>query len=136
MAKFNNKGFITELEDNEIIVYGSNGQGNNAGGLARTAEDKGWTENGHISGLSKSGKAYAINTMDGKAKIVEGFANLFLFAEDNPDKVILLTPVGMGIAGYDKVDIETCMLRGFYSNFEDYVSDDIKYPSNIIKIGW
>lgn len=135
MARFD-KGFIVELDENEIVVYGSNGKGANGGGLARFAEDRGWTEDGHVSGLSKSGKAYAINTMDGKTKIVEGFANLFLFAENNPDKTFLLTAIGQGIAGYHRADIETCMLRGFYSNFEDYVSDDIKFPSNIVKVGW
>lgn len=55
MATFDDHGFITELEANEVIVYGSNSEGNNAGGLARYAEEKGWTEAGHAHGLSKSG---------------------------------------------------------------------------------
>lgn len=130
MAKFKN-GFIVELDDNEVIVYGSNGQGANGGGLARFAEDKGWTEDGHISGLSKSGKSYAVNTMDGTDIISEGFANLFLFAENNPDITLFLTPIGQGIAGYHRTEIETCMIRGVLMN-----KDEIEYPSNLVRVGW
>lgn len=130
MAKFKD-GFIIELDENEVIVYGSNRRGANGGGLARFAEDRGWTENGHVSGMSKSGKAYAINTMDGKDIISEGFANLFLFAKYNPDTTFLLTPIGQGIAGYHRADVETCMIRGVLMNI-----DDIEYPKNIVKVGW
>lgn len=130
MAKFEN-GFITELDELEVVVYGSNHMGANGGGLARTAEDKGWTEDGHVSGISKSGKAYAINTMNGADIMSEGFANLFLFAEDNPNTTFFLTPIGQGIAGYHRAEIETCMIRGSLINREQ-----IEYPKNIVKVGW
>lgn len=37
MANYDEYGFITELDKNEIFVFGSNGQGAHLGGAAATA---------------------------------------------------------------------------------------------------
>ena len=37
MANYDKYGFITELDKNEIFVFGSNGQGAHLGGAAATA---------------------------------------------------------------------------------------------------
>lgn len=134
MARFT-LGFITELDEGEVIIYGSNSKGNNAGGLAAFAESKGWTQPGHVTGISEGGKAYAIDTMSGTEMIVAQFVNLYRFADRYSDKTFLLTPVGQGIAGYEREEIETQMLRGLmqYNHAAETLKD---MPNNIVKIGW
>jgi len=96
---------ITKLKPNDIFVFGSNGQGHHGAGAAKFALDKGWTELGNSHGLSQSGKAYAIDTMDGLRQFHEDLARLFLHANLNKQNRFLLTPVGTGIAGYSKSDV-------------------------------
>ena len=40
MANYDKYGFITELDKNEIFVFGSNGQGAHLGGAAATYSNK------------------------------------------------------------------------------------------------
>lgn len=134
MARFNLR-FITDIDDDEVIIYGSNSKGDNAGGLAAFAESKGWTQPGHATGIAEGDKAYAIDTMSGTGPLINQFYHLYKFADRNKDKTFLLTPVGQGIAGYDRVVIETQMLRGLVQY--NPAAEDLKdMPNNIVKIGW
>ena len=63
MATYDERGFITALDENEIFVFGSNGGGGHFGGAAATAMNKFGAIMGQAEGLQ--GQSYAINTMDG-----------------------------------------------------------------------
>ena len=94
---------IKTLKKNEVFVFGSNGQGNHAGGAAKLAVDKFGAIEGQAKGLQ--GKSYAINTMDGidtmKAEVIE----FIDFAKENNNLVFLVTEIGCGIAGYKPEEI-------------------------------
>ncbi|MCB0475658.1 MAG: hypothetical protein KDC69_08275, partial [Flavobacteriaceae bacterium] len=55
---------ITELQDNQIFVFGSNLSGNHAGGAAKLASEKFGAETGIGEGLT--GQSYALPTLDEK----------------------------------------------------------------------
>lgn len=94
---------ITTLKQSEIFVFGSNGQGNHAGGAAAFARRQGWTKTGHAHGLLW--QSFAIDTMDGIAKLEIDLNDLAITARHNPALTFLLTPIGQGIARYSKQQI-------------------------------
>lgn len=97
--------FITELRPNEVFVFGSNLEGNHAGGAAKTAYDKFGAEAGVYFGLT--GQSFAIPTcirpgvpfksMYDIEPYVEEFLN---FAEDHPNLTFLVSPLGTGVARF------------------------------------
>lgn len=97
---------ITELQPNQIFVFGSNIAGNHAGGAARQAHEQFGAEMGIGEGLT--GQSYAFPTLDENFQQVSNTVlkaarlNLYKTAEANPDKEFLLTKVGCGIAGYSE----------------------------------
>ena len=103
MAKFNKKGFITELEPNEVFVFGSNGQGAHFGGAAATAVAKFGAIMGKAEGLQ--GQSYAINTMDSEDKMFAQIKRFIHFAEKRPELKFYVTEIGCGIAGYNPEQI-------------------------------
>lgn len=109
---------VEELKPNQIFVFGSNAQGSHGGGAARFAYDKRWTRYGHSEGLLW--QCFAIDTMSGKNKIELGLQDLVTTARHNPLLEFLLTPIGQGIAGYSRQDIEELMPE---------------MPSNVVKVG-
>ena len=62
MTLFDEYGYITKLDKNEIFVFGSNGYGAHNGGAAATAVRKFGAKMGQAEGLQR--QSYAINTMD------------------------------------------------------------------------
>jgi hypothetical protein len=98
MAKYDERGFITELDKNEIFVFGSNGQGAHMGGAAATAVNKFGAIMGQAEGLQ--GQSYAIDTMDGIEVMKEQIDNFLEFAAKHPDLTFYVTEIGCGIAGY------------------------------------
>lgn len=95
---------ITELGPNEILVFGSNLEGNHAGGAARDAHEKFGAVWG--KGVGIQGQSYAIPTM-GDIKQIEMYAKDFIeYAETHPDKTFYLTKIGCGIAGYSEDEIK------------------------------
>lgn len=116
---------ITVLLPNEVFVFGSNLLGNNIGGAALQAKNNFEAEDGIGEGLT--GKCYAFPTLNPyyqKRHYVNlrySRDKLYSTARSLPDKTFLLTPVGTGIAGYHKVEMELL--------FSDL-------PSNIKKVGW
>ena len=97
------KSNITKLTKNQIFVFGSNKDGNHAGGAAKLALEKFGAISGCAYGLQ--GKSYAINTMSGMDEIKQGIANLISHANGNPDSILLVTEIGCGIAGFKSEQI-------------------------------
>lgn len=103
MAKYDENGFITELDDSEIFVFGSNGAGAHLGGAVATAVAKFGAIFGQAEGLQ--GQSYAINTMDGTEAMAEQVVRFVKFAKEHPELKFLVTEIGRGIAGYTPEDI-------------------------------
>ena len=103
MANYDKYGFITELDKNEIFVFGSNGQGVHLGGAAATAVHKFGAKMGQAEGLQ--GQSYAINTMDSEDEMFKQIERFLKFAEDHQELTFLVTEIGCGIAGYSPEQI-------------------------------
>ncbi len=98
MAKYNKNGFIEELDEGEIFVFGSNGFGAHNGGAAAMAVAKFGAIYGQAEGLQ--GQSYAISTMDGFEVMAEQVARFIEFAREHSELTFLVTEIGCGIAGY------------------------------------
>jgi hypothetical protein len=94
---------ITDLQANEIFVFGSNADGWHAGGAAKTALERFGAVWGQGHGLQ--GQSYAIDTMSGLAVIEEDVSVFLAFAAQNPQLRFRVTPIGTGIAGYEAEEI-------------------------------
>ena len=95
--------FIKLLEKNEIFVFGSNLEGNHAGGAARIALNWG-AEPGN--GVGIQGRTYAIPTMFRNVKYIAEYVNDFIeYADDHPEYTFLVTEIGCGIAGFSPKEI-------------------------------
>ncbi len=92
---------ITELAPNEIFVFGSNSEGQHAGGAAYFAMDRFGAKWGIGEGLV--GNTYALPTMDdlSNPESIKPHADKFIeFAKAHPEYTFLVTKVGCGIAGF------------------------------------
>ena len=103
MARYNEDGFITELDEGEVFVFGSNGLGAHNGGAAAMAVNKFGAIYGQAEGLQ--GQSYAINTMDGFEVMVEQVARFIEFAREHPELTFYVTEIGCGIAGYSPEEV-------------------------------
>ena len=96
--------FITDLEENEIFVFGSNLEGSHGGGAAKTAHNKFGAIWGQGVGLQ--GQSYGIPTRHGGMEEIRPYVEEFIdFARSNPDLTFLVTRVGCGIAGFHDSEI-------------------------------
>lgn len=106
---------IQELKDNQIFVFGSNMNGNHAGGAARLAVEKFGAIMGQAEGIQ--GQSYAIPTLDkDMEKVTEEELVVFLgnfgnYANEHLEKEFLLTAIGTGIAGFDAGYMAYMVLR-------------------------
>ncbi|MBO7277514.1 MAG: hypothetical protein J6U84_06080 [Bacteroidales bacterium] len=95
---------ITNLENNEIFVFGSNLQGLHAGGAARLAYQKFGAQWG--KGVGMQGKSYGIPTMHGGVEKIKPYVDEFIeFALSNKEYTFLVTRIGCGIAGFTANEI-------------------------------
>lgn len=100
---------ITKLKKNEIFVFGSNLNGNHAGGAAKLALEKFGAVGGQPIGLQ--GQSYAIPTLDNSMQKINiddlqiYIAGFIEYAKNNTDKTFLVTEIGCGIAGFTKEEI-------------------------------
>lgn len=109
---------ITQLEGNEIFVFGSNLAGMHGGGAARTAYNKFGAVWGQGVGLQ--GQCYAIPTMHGGVDKIRPYVDEFLdFARQHTELTFLVTRVGCGIAGF--TDEEMAPLFKAALNLENVV---------------
>lgn len=95
---------ITELSKCEVFVFGSNLEGQHAGGAARFAYDHFGAEWGN--GVGPQGKCYAIPTMHGPVSAIKPYVDDFIeYAKAHPLNRFLVTRVGCGIAGFKDGEI-------------------------------
>ena len=97
-------GWIDEMDENEVFVFGSNTRGIHDGGASFTAVQY----FGAIVGQSEGpqGQSYAIPT-DGAnlADIQASVNNLIVYAKAHPHLTFLVTEIGCGTAGYHPMEI-------------------------------
>ena len=103
MAKYDENGFIAELDEGEIFVFGSNGMGAHLGGAAAVAAKKFGAIYGQAEGLQ--GQSYAINTMDGFEVMAEQVERFVEFAREHPELTFYVTEIGCGIVGYSPEEV-------------------------------
>ena len=95
---------ITELQPNEIFVFGSNLQGMHGGGAALIAYHKFGAIMGQGVGLQ--GQSYGIPTMQGGVETIRPSVDEFIeFAKARTDLTFLVTRIGCGIAGFTDEEI-------------------------------
>ena len=96
--------FITELQPNEIFVFGSNLKGMHGGGAAYIAYRKFGAIWGQGVGLQ--GQSYGIPTMQGGVETIAPYVDEFIaFAEAHPELTFFVTKIGCGIAGFSEAEI-------------------------------
>ena len=96
--------FITELQPNEIFVFGSNLKGMHGGGAAYIAYRKFGAIMGQGVGLQ--GQSYGIPTMQGGVETIRPYVDEFIqFAKEHPTLTFLVTRIGCGIAGFTDDEI-------------------------------
>ncbi|WP_298646955.1 hypothetical protein [uncultured Proteiniphilum sp.] len=102
--------YISDLQENEIFVFGSNLEGTHGGGAARTAHEKFGAIWGQGAGLQ--GQSYGIPTMHGGVEEIRPYVEEFIdFAISHPDLLFLVTRVGCGIAGFHDSEISPLFTR-------------------------
>lgn len=95
---------IITLADNEIFVFGSNLSGCHAGGAAATAHRSFGAKWG--VGVGRTGKCYAIPTMQGGVETIRPYVAEFAeYARCHPELTFLVTEIGCGIAGFSPAQI-------------------------------
>ena len=95
--------YISELRPNEVFVFGSNVRGMHYGGAAAFAVGRFGAIMGQGEGLQ--GQSYAIPTMEGMENMRAAVDRFIAFAQEHPELIFLVTPIGCGIAGYSPEDI-------------------------------
>ncbi len=104
---------ITQLNNNQVFVFGSNLAGRHGKGAALTAYKKFGAIYG--KGVGPQGKCYAIPTKDYNLRvlpldIIQKYIIEFVnYAKANPQLEFLLTPVGTGLAGYSIQQLESIL---------------------------
>lgn len=104
---------IYDLKPNEIFVFGSNLNGYHDGGAAKLAYEKFRAE--YYTASGPTGQCYAIPTLDEDMRRIplsdiQKYINSFIrYANDCPEKVFFLTPIGTGIAGYKIEELESIL---------------------------
>lgn len=95
---------ITSLGEDEIFVFGSNLDGNHAGGAARVALERFGAVMGQ--GVGIQGRSYAIPTMQGGVESIRPYVDdFFELAEEWDQTTFLVTRIGCGIAGFTDEEI-------------------------------
>ena len=96
--------YISQLDDNEMFVFGSNLQGAHGGGAARLAFNRFGAQWG--VGVGLTGQTYAIPTMHGGVDAIAPYVDEFIeFARNNRNLKFFVTRIGCGIAGFHDKDI-------------------------------
>lgn len=95
---------ITELEPDDIFVFGSNLEGMHLGGAARTAVEKFGAIMGQ--GVGIQGQSYAIPTMQGGVDTIKPYVDQFIdLAREWDQNTFYITRIGCGIAGFRDEEI-------------------------------
>lgn len=95
--------YITDLDSNEIFVFGSNKSGLHLGGAAAFALENFEAKMGIGEGLT--GQCYALPTMEGIDSFKEAVDKFEECVKEHPELKFLVTEVGCGIAGYTPEEV-------------------------------
>ena len=95
--------YITDLDSNEIFVFGSNKSGLHLGGAAEFALENFGAKMGVEEGLT--GQCYALPTMEGINSFKEAVDKFEECVKEHPELKFLVTEVGCGIAGYTPEEV-------------------------------
>jgi hypothetical protein len=116
-------GFITELKDNQVFVFGSNPVGVQGGGAAFAAVKMKACEYDEIMDncLSKCGKSWGLTTVKypgGRktitlSKITENIRKLYKYAKEHKDLEFLVAYTGRGtnLNGYTNFEMANCFVN-------------------------
>jgi len=122
-------GFITELEPNQVFVFGSNPEGRHGKGAAATARQFFGAKRGE--GYGHHGRSYAIATKDLRVKRNGGMRSVPLrkikkqvvefirYATDHPELTFFVTAFGSKLAGYTEAEMASLFV-------------DLSIPENVI----
>jgi hypothetical protein len=103
---------ITSLEPEEIFVFGSNLEGNHAGGAARVALERFGAIMGQ--GVGIQGQSYAIPTMQGGIETIKPYVDQFIdLAWEWDQNTFYITRIGCGIAGFTDEEIAPLFDRAY-----------------------
>lgn len=122
---------ISQLQPDEVFVFGSNEGGIHGAGAAAIAHKKFGATWGVAAG--PTGQCYAIPTKDKNIKTlplerIEVYINAFLvYAKKHQEKKFLLTKVGCGLAGYSENEI-AALLKG------KVIPENVVVPESFWKI--
>ncbi len=95
---------ITSLGRDEVFVFGSNLEGNHAGGAARVAHERFGAIMGQ--GVGMQGRSYAIPTMQGGIDAIRPYVDDFIrLAREWDQTTFYVTRIGCGIAGFSDEQI-------------------------------
>jgi len=100
---------ITELNWEQVFVFGSNKDGQHYGGAANYAHHRFGAEWG--VGEGRTGSCYALPTMEGFESMAEAVQRFTRWAEEDRQHIYLVTPVGCGIAGYTPDEVAPLFLE-------------------------
>jgi hypothetical protein len=117
---------ITELNNDEIFVFGSNLAGMHGGGAAYAA----WKQFGSVMGcgVGLRGQSYAIPTMQGGVETIKPYVDEFIaFAREHPELFFFVTRIGCGIAGFRDKEIAPLFA-------EATEVDNICLPESFVKV--
>ena len=103
---------ITDLQQGEVFVFGSNLAGHHDGGAARLARERFGAVYGQGVGLQ--GSSYAIPTMSLSLNEIAKYVEEFIwFADSHPEMKFLVTRVGCGIAGFTDEQIAPLFAKAY-----------------------
>ena len=117
---------ITHLGPDDIFVFGSNLQGQHAGGAARVAYDKFGAVWGQ--GVGMQGQSYAIPTMHGGVETIKPYVGEFInLAREWDQNTFYVTRIGCGIAGFTDEEIAPLF-------DEAYDLYNVRLPESFVRI--
>ena len=97
-------GWIDEMDENEVFVFGSNTRGIHDGGASFTAVQYFGAIVGQPEG--PQGQSYAIPTDGASLTDIQASVNSFIvYAKAHPHLIFLVTEIGCGTAGYHPMEI-------------------------------
>ena len=102
---------ITQLNKNEVFVFGSNLEGSHGAGAAAVAANKFGAIWGQ--GVGMQGQSYGIPTMHGGTAKIKPYVDEFIaFAKNNTHLIFLVTRIGCGIAGFYEKEMAPLFAEG------------------------
>lgn len=128
MAKYNGD-ILVDLDENEIMVFGSNWAGRHGLGAAKYARDHFGAVYGEGRGLQ--GRSYAFPTLDQNLnrlnvyELLDSVQDLYMTAKFRPGLTFILTKVGCGLAGYHEE-----FIKGLFKHYEYPAPDNIVFPED------